>query len=88
MKTQYHRGQAGFAAGRECTCAAMTMMRWRVTASSPNGITWACLDLYCTLRLVKYHNHDLRDWLAKHRPQWDLEVVSRPKGVQVFVRAS
>jgi putative transposase len=34
----------------------------------------------------KYHNHDLRDWLAKHRPQWDLEVVSRPKGVQGFVR--
>lgn len=26
----------------------------------------------------KYHNHDFRAWLAKHRPAWELEVKSRP----------
>jgi putative transposase len=34
----------------------------------------------------KYHNYNLRDWLQKHRPNWDLEVISRPKDVKGFVR--
>jgi putative transposase len=33
----------------------------------------------------KYHNHDLRRWLTRERPQWDLEVVSRPSDAKGFV---
>jgi putative transposase len=34
----------------------------------------------------KYHNHTLHGWMAEHRSDWDLEIVSRPKGAQGFVR--
>jgi len=34
----------------------------------------------------KYHNYNLRAWIEKHRPHWQLEVISRPKGVKGFVR--
>ena len=34
----------------------------------------------------KYHNYNLRDWIQKHRPNWELEVISRPKGAKGFVR--
>ena len=33
----------------------------------------------------KYHNHQLRTWMASERPSWDLEIVSRPPGVKGFV---
>jgi putative transposase len=33
----------------------------------------------------KYHNHQLRAWMASERPSWDLEIVSRPPGVKGFV---
>lgn len=33
----------------------------------------------------KYHNHNLHRWLAEHRGEWDLEIVSRPQGVTGFV---
>lgn len=33
----------------------------------------------------KYHNHQLRAWLANERPAWNLDIVSRPAGVQGFV---
>ncbi len=33
----------------------------------------------------KYHNHQLRAWMASERPSWDLEIVSRPPGVKRFV---
>jgi putative transposase len=33
----------------------------------------------------KYHNHELQAWLKEHRPQWDLEVVKRPKDAKGFV---
>jgi len=33
----------------------------------------------------KYHNHNLHAWMAEHRKDWDLEIVSRPKGVRGFV---
>jgi putative transposase len=33
----------------------------------------------------KYHNHQLHAWMQQERPSWDLEVVSRPKGVKGFV---
>jgi putative transposase len=33
----------------------------------------------------KYHNHDLRAWVRRERPTWDLEVVSRPPGAQGFL---
>jgi putative transposase len=33
----------------------------------------------------KYHNHDLHRWMAKHRGDWELEIVSRPKGAKGFV---
>jgi putative transposase len=33
----------------------------------------------------KYHNHQLRAWMASKRPSWDLEIVSRPPGVKGFV---
>ena len=32
----------------------------------------------------KYHNHDLYDWLRKHRRPYRVEVVSRPKGETRF----
>lgn len=32
----------------------------------------------------KYHNHELHAWLANFQPQWRLEIVSRPPGVQGF----
>lgn len=32
----------------------------------------------------KYHNHELNAWLANFQPQWRLEIVSRPPGVQGF----
>jgi transposase len=32
----------------------------------------------------KYHNHDLRRWLQAHRPNWELEVKSRPVGSKGF----
>ena len=35
---------------------------------------------------TKYHNHKLRQWVEEERPEWDLEVISRPKGVRGFVR--
>lgn len=34
----------------------------------------------------KYHNHALRDWIAKQkRIHWDLQVVGRPPGAKGFV---
>ena len=33
----------------------------------------------------KYHNHELNRWMAKERPNWDLEIVSRPRGAKGFV---
>ena len=33
----------------------------------------------------KYRNHNLQAWMAQHRPEWDLEVVTRPKDVRGFV---
>ena len=32
----------------------------------------------------KYHNHSLNAWLAKHRPQWTIEVQSPPPGTKGF----
>lgn len=32
----------------------------------------------------KYHNHSLNAWLAKHRPQWQIEVQSPPPGTKGF----
>lgn len=32
----------------------------------------------------KYHNHSLKAWLAKHRPQWTIEVQSPPPGTKGF----
>ena len=32
----------------------------------------------------KYHNHSLNAWLAKHRPQWSIEVQSPPPGTKGF----
>ena len=32
----------------------------------------------------KYHNHDFRQWLAHHRPGWELEVKTREPGVKGF----
>lgn len=35
----------------------------------------------------KYHNHALYQWLKKQRNlRWDLEIVSRPKGSQGFIK--
>lgn len=33
----------------------------------------------------KYHNHDLRQWLRRHRRNWNLEIVSRPLDAKGFV---
>jgi putative transposase len=33
----------------------------------------------------KYHNHELRAWLGRHRRGYELEVVSRPEGERRFV---
>lgn len=33
----------------------------------------------------KYHNHNLNRWLAENRPDWTMEVVSRPLGAKGFV---
>jgi putative transposase len=33
----------------------------------------------------KYHNHQLKDWLAVFNPTWRLEIVSRPPGVKGFM---
>jgi putative transposase len=32
----------------------------------------------------KYHNHALNAWLAKYRPDWHVEVKSRPEGTKGF----
>ena len=32
----------------------------------------------------KYHNHSWNAWLAKHRPQWTIEVQSPPPGTKGF----
>ena len=32
----------------------------------------------------KYHNHALKAWLAKHRPDWRIEVKLRPEGTRGF----
>src|SRR5206468_264677 len=32
----------------------------------------------------KYHNHELYDWLRRHRRPYRLEIVSRPKGERKF----
>jgi len=32
----------------------------------------------------KYHNHALNAWLAKHRPDWRIEVKLRPEGTKGF----
>ena len=33
----------------------------------------------------KYHNHQLKAWMEKERPAWDLEVVSRPRDAKGFL---
>jgi len=33
----------------------------------------------------KYHNYALKDWMQQERPEWDLEIVSRPQGAKGFV---
>jgi putative transposase len=33
---------------------------------------------------VKYHNHQLDDWLSRHRRPYRLQIVSRPKGETKF----
>ena len=33
----------------------------------------------------KYHNHGLRAWLATKRPNWNLDIVSRPSDAKGFV---
>lgn len=33
---------------------------------------------------MKYHNHDLDAWMAKHRAGWRLEVKTRPEGTKGF----
>lgn len=33
----------------------------------------------------KYHNHQLKAWMGKERPTWDLEVVSRSRDAKGFV---
>ena len=32
----------------------------------------------------KYHNHALNAWLAEHRPEWHVEIQSRPAGASKF----
>jgi putative transposase len=32
----------------------------------------------------KYHNHALNAWLAEHRPDWRVEVSTRPEGTKGF----
>jgi len=32
----------------------------------------------------KYHNHALNAWLAEHRPDWHVEVSTRPEGTKGF----
>jgi putative transposase len=32
----------------------------------------------------KYHNHALNDWLTKNRPEWHVEIQSRPEGAKTF----
>jgi putative transposase len=32
----------------------------------------------------KYHNHGFRQWLADHRPDWELEVKTKDPGVKGF----
>lgn len=32
----------------------------------------------------KYHNHALNAWLTEHRPDWKVEVQSRPEGATTF----
>ena len=34
----------------------------------------------------KYHNHRLSGWMNEQRPEWDLEIVSRPDGTKGFVK--
>jgi putative transposase len=33
----------------------------------------------------KYHNHGLQAWMAAHRPDWHLEVKTRPEGATGFI---
>src|SRR5690606_7271179 len=33
----------------------------------------------------KYHNYALKGWMQQERPEWDLEIVSRPKDTKGFV---
>jgi len=33
---------------------------------------------------MKYHNHDLDAWMAKHRAEWRLELKARPEGTKGF----
>ena len=32
----------------------------------------------------KYHNHTLHAWMEEHRPQWRIEVKTRPEGSKGF----
>ena len=32
----------------------------------------------------KYHNHALQAWLKEHRPDWQIEVKTRPEGAKGF----
>jgi putative transposase len=34
----------------------------------------------------KYHNHNLYRWMTENRPDWTMEVVSRPPGTKGFTR--
>jgi len=33
----------------------------------------------------KYNNHELRAWLQEHRPDWKIQVQTRPEGSKGFI---
>lgn len=58
-------------------------------AAAPQVFQQADSAVFPRLRKVwadsKYHNHRLQAWVQTHRPQWDLEIVSRPAEAKGFV---
>ena len=49
-------------------------------------------ERYVRMELIwadsKYHNHKLHEWLERHRPGWQIEIMSKPKDAPAGLRGA
>ena len=66
----------------------VTAANWDDGTAAPQLLARVTAEELPRLRVIfgdnKYRNHSLNAWLAKHRPQWTIEVQSPPPGTKGF----